>query len=172
MSKCLRCGAGSEWLQGKIPDEQVTPSCDNPTTVELKYDPTLEVPQEIMAAAHKVAGWTTKQGWKYWELGPIADRAAVVSLKQQLDLEKRQCAFESEHREKYRKQLAAEREKVMAARRLQQLTEDNQVRWMQFCDKFAKQLAAAVEALKEISGGSEAAYLIADAALAEIGEKQ
>jgi len=22
MSKCLRCGAGPEWLQGKIPDEQ------------------------------------------------------------------------------------------------------------------------------------------------------
>lgn len=26
MAKCLRCGAGDEWIQGRVPDEVVNPT--------------------------------------------------------------------------------------------------------------------------------------------------
>ena len=55
-------------------------SFERPTpTGEPQYDPTLEVPPEIMEMAYKIAAWATTQGWKHWEIGPVADRAALTA---------------------------------------------------------------------------------------------
>jgi hypothetical protein len=47
------------------------------------FDPTLDVPPEIMEAAHKVANWATMNGFKRgWYIGPVADRAALEARGQ------------------------------------------------------------------------------------------
>ena len=76
---------------------------DNPiTTGRLEYDPTLEVPNEIIEAANKIGEWTTRQGWKNWKIGPVADRAA----ERESDVEPARTIRE------LRQQLATERQRI------------------------------------------------------------
>lgn len=55
--------------------ENVPPvSCAEPPR-EFRYDPTLTVPSEILAAARKIEDWTRINGWSdFWCIGPVCSR--------------------------------------------------------------------------------------------------
>ena len=47
----------------------------------MNYDPTLQVPPEIIEAARKVAEWAEMNGaGDYWEIGPVCSRNFATRL--------------------------------------------------------------------------------------------
>jgi hypothetical protein len=89
--------------QGAKPHPMI-PHCNPPTTTGEQ-----EPPSELVAAAYELAAWATKQGWKHWEIGPVADRAALAAEREEY---KKALAAACESIEHYKCELTAERHKV------------------------------------------------------------
>lgn len=172
---CEACGQDRECRPA-----EVRTAMNNPTTGEFKYDPTLEVPKEIMAAAYKISKWATLRGWKHWEIGPVADRAALAAA-----YEKGRQHNDVAIAQPLRQQLATEREKYAkwdnnlkcptCGYQLVILENDELVKLTEKAayHELRQQLAAAVVAIKTMQGAAMDENLtevqqIGDAALAKI----
>jgi len=48
--------------------------------MESQFDPTIQIPQEVLAAARLIGNWTKENNYKNWELLDICARVLQLSL--------------------------------------------------------------------------------------------